>query len=137
METAKKKRQVKIQFDGLSASVNVNGLDETYTFEVSLLSEDMKIELLRYGWKQKVSDYRASDKLQGFDKLEAIKQCHEMLEDGKFTSGRKGGFGITNEAVESWIAMSDEEKAKVRLVALGQTKKLDDAVEKLNESEAE
>jgi hypothetical protein len=83
METTKKERIVKVTFTGLNATVYVKNLKGSTDFDIESLPDEVKTFLLQYGWKQKVSDFRATDKLKGQEKLDAIKTCHEMLESGE------------------------------------------------------
>lgn len=124
-----KKRQVRITFTEGIATVNVNGSDESQEFDITKFSDDIIEELLQYGWKQKVSDYRASDKLQGSDKLEAIADCHDMLQAGDFRQKRAVSVNVlTDEQVKVWADMSEAEKSAVRLIAPAKAKKLDSAI---------
>ncbi len=124
-----KKRQVRITFTEGIATVNVNGTDETEEFDITKFSDDIIEELLQYGWKQKVSDYRASDKLQGIDKLEAIGDCHKMLINGDFRQKRAVSVNVlTADQISAWGTMSDIEKDSVRLIAPAKAKKLDSAI---------
>lgn len=126
----KKSRQVRITFTEGIATVNVTGSDDSKEFDMQFLSDEIKTELLHYGWKQKVSDFRASDKLQGVDKLDAISECHDMLLSGEFTQKRAVSVNvITSEQIETWREMSDKEKDTVRLIAPTKAKKLDQAIE--------
>lgn len=91
----KKQRQVRVTFEGLQATVNVKDSDDVIVYSIDELSDEIRLKLLQYGWKQKVSDYRASDKLQGEDKAEAIGDCHKMLANGDFTQKRESNSGPT------------------------------------------
>ena len=127
-EVSVKRRQVKITFEGLNATVKVNGSDNVMTFDIDGLDDNIKHELLQYGWKQKVSDFRASDKLVEDEKVEAIAECHTMLESGEF---RQKGAVREKVSIEdqlaAWSEMSDTEKANVNLISPNLFKKLEKA----------
>lgn len=114
-EATVKKHQVKTTFSGLIATVNVNGIKQS--FDIADLPDDIKIDLLQYGWKQKVSDYRANDRLQGQDKLDAIVECHEMLDNGNFRQIRaKAETMSLEDRLIAWDKMTDNEKLAVKSV---------------------
>lgn len=119
------KRQVKFTFTGLVASVYVNGSDKKLGFDITPLSDDIKLELIQYGFKQKLSDYRANDKLVGIEKVAAIAECYEMLKSGNFRQTRKSGVWLTEEVISEWQEMSDTDKAMVRKFAPERAAKLD------------
>lgn len=115
-EATVKKHQVKTTFTGLIATVNVNGIKQS--FDIADLPDEIKIDLLQYGWKQKVSDFRANDRLQGQDKLDAIVECHEMLDEGNFRQVRAKAETIPiSEQLAEWAKMTDTDKLKVKAVA--------------------
>jgi len=117
-----KKRQVKFTFEGLIATVNVSGSDNAEVFDIEELDEDIKLQLLQYGFKQKLSDFRAGDKLREEEKLEAIKECYEMLAEGNFRQASVKAKGPSfEEQLEGWRQMSDEEKKRAALL-IGQAK---------------
>ncbi len=116
-EATSKKRQVKITFTEGSAIVTVNGSDEKYEALLSDIPDDIKEELLHYGWKQKVSDFRASDRLQGSDKMEAIMECHEMLVGGEFRQkGVERSKVSFEERLIAWKTLSAQDKDSVRFI---------------------
>lgn len=130
--TVEKKRQVKFTFTGLVATVVVNGVDDEdkAVFDITPLSDEIKLELMQYGFKQKLSDFRAGDKLTGYDKIAAMVECYEMLVGGTFRQKRQsGGVWLTDEVVENWRNMIDSDKETVRKVAPDRAKKLDEKIE--------
>lgn len=123
-ESTVKKHQVKTTFTGLIATVNVNGIKQS--FDIADLPDEIKVDLLQYGWKQKVSDYRANDRLQGQDKLDAIVECHEMLDNGNFRQVRAKAESMSiEEQLLAWSEMSDVEKQAVKSVAPEKYNKLE------------
>lgn len=132
-ETVEKKRQVKFTFTGLVATVYVNGSDDKQMFDIAPLSDDIKLELIQYGFKQKLSDFRASDKLIGDEKVAAMGECYEMLESGKFRQSREPSkLLITEEHVEAWSKMSDADKLLIKDFAPSRYKKLTEMYVKRN-----
>ena len=119
------KRQVKFTFTGLVATVNVNGTDDKKQFDIVPLSDDIKLELIQYGFKQKLSDYRANDKLVGSDKMNAMAECYDMLASGNFRQTHKKGVWLTEEIISEWLKMTETEKSTVRLFAPERAAKLD------------
>ncbi len=115
--TVEKKHQVKFTFTGLVATVNVNGQDPM-KLDITPLSDEIKLELIQYGFKQKLSDFRAGDKLLGYEKLNAIAECYEMLEAGNFRQTRTKAESMSIEdQLAAWSEMSDAEKQIVKSVA--------------------
>lgn len=113
--TPSKKRQVKFTFTGLDATVNVNGSDEVKHFSISELSDSIQEQLLQYGFKQKLSDYRAGDKLQGDEKLEAIEECYAMLEAGEFRQKSEPKEKVSfAERLAGWELLSSEQREQVK-----------------------
>ncbi len=116
--TVEKKRQVKFTFTGLVAKVNVNGSDKTEIFDIAPLSDEIKLELIQYGLKQKLSDFRANDLLRGDEKISAMIECYEMLEAGNFRQTRTKAESMSIEdQLIAWSEMSDAEKQIVKSVA--------------------
>lgn len=111
-----KHHQIKISFNGDMASVTVNGSDME-DFDISNFPENIVTELLRYGWKQKVSDYRAADKLRGNDKKDSIAECHQMMMNGTFRqkSEKREKMSFAEQLVQ-WNKMSDENKTNLRSI---------------------
>lgn len=118
------KRQVKFTFTGLVATVNVNG-EDPMKLDITPLSDDIKLELIQYGFKQKLSDFRANDKLVGYEKLNAVAECYEMLKSGNFRQTHKKGVWLTEEVISEWQKMTDADKTTVRLIAPERAAKLD------------
>ena len=116
METTKKERIVRITFTGLNATVNVKGLDEPEEFDIEELSDEIKLFLLQYGWKQKVSDFHASDKFKGQEKMDAIKDCHEMLKSGESRIKGETNRMSTDEQFLEWQEFTDEVKDSIKLI---------------------
>ncbi len=113
----KKSRIVRITFTAGVATVNVNDSDESKDFDIRNFSDEIVQELLQYGWKQKVSDYRASDKLRGSDKLDAIAECHEMLINGEFRQKRESSAVPIAEQIIAFGNLSDDQKEAIKLVS--------------------
>jgi hypothetical protein len=116
METTKKERIVKVTFTGLNATVTVKDLDESMDFDIDSLSDEIKTFLIQYGWKQKVSDFRAADKLKGQEKLDAIIDCHKMLQDGETRIKGETVRMSTEDQFVEWQKMSDETKDSIKLI---------------------
>lgn len=113
--TPNKKRQVKFTFEGLKATVNVTGSDNVKEFDIEPLSDEIKLQLLQYGFKQKLSDYRAGDKLREDEKLEAIEECYGMLASGEFRQkGAEREKVSFEDRLEAWQELSDEQKQAVK-----------------------
>lgn len=135
----KQKRQVKITFTEGHATVKVNGSEDEIEYTLTDIPDEIREELFQYGWKQKVSDYKAGDLLRGEDKLEAITECHEMLLAGEFRQkGEKRQKVSFETQLKSWEKMDDTEKKAVRSV-IGNSRcdKLEKAVLAEEETEEE
>lgn len=127
--TEAKKRQVKITFTDGSANVTVVGTDADMDFDLTQFPDNVVAELAQYGWKQKVSDFRANDKLRGDDKLDAIAECHEMLVNGEFRKKGKKEKISFDERLKAWRPMSDTIRDSVRpMLGSALCKKLDNAI---------
>lgn len=126
----KQKRQVKITFTEGIATVSVNGSDESIDYTLTDIPDNIREELFQYGWKQKVSDYKAGDRLQGDDKLEAISDCHEMLLKGEFRQKGEARQKVSfEERLKGWRGLSAEVRDSIRSM-LGESLclKLDKAI---------
>ena len=119
------KKQVKFVFNGLIATVSVNGSNQRETFDIASLSDEMKLELLQLGAKTKLSNYRCGDKLYGDEKVATIKECYQLLTDNIFRQVRaKAETMSIEDQTEAWLKMSEDNKLIVKSVAPEKYKKL-------------
>ena len=128
-ETVAKKRQLKITFTDGSANVKLVDSDANRDYDLTQFPENVIMELAQYGWKQKVSDYRANDKLKGDDKLDAITECHDMLVAGEFRKKGKKEKISFEERLKVWRPMSAEIRDNIRpMLGSALCKKLDNVM---------
>ena len=115
--TTKTSKQVKFVFNGLIATVSVNGSDEKLILDIAALSDAMKLELLLLGAKTKLSNYRCGDKLHGAEKLATIGECYQLLDDNIFRQTRTPAESIPlSEQVSEWRLFTDQQKEWVRKI---------------------
>lgn len=128
-ETIAKKRQLKITFTDGSANVKLVDSDTNRDYDLTQFPDSVIAELAQYGWKQKVSDYRANDKLRGDDKLDAITECHDMMVAGEFRKKGKKEKISFDDRLKAWRPMSAEIRDSIRpMLGSALCKKLDNAI---------
>lgn len=85
------------------------------TVDLNSLPDNIKAELLFYGFKQKTADYKANEKLKGADKYEAVLDCVERFIEGEFNQKKTESEKVSFEdRLTAWLVMPVEQREAVK-----------------------